>query len=211
MEKETYWSKFADNFDQKSLNIVGKASTEIIQNAAASQKNLGNTLELGCGCGAFSDILRLEATHLTATDFSDEMVAATKKRLESLNDITIEKANCFKLQYPNCSFDTIFAANLLHVIPNPELALQEWRKAMKPGGKLIIISFTSEGMTEQDLQEMIGRYLENFGQPPTTVQSLTVEKVKTMLSTAGFKIEQASLIGKTTKAIFAIARQQHLL
>ncbi|WED29580.1 class I SAM-dependent methyltransferase [Vibrio sp. DW001] len=208
MEKETYWSKFADNFDQKSLNIVGKASTEIIQNAVANQKDLGNTLELGCGCGAFSDILRFGAKHLTATDFSDEMVTATKKRLEGLDCITIEKANCFELQYPKNSFDTIFAANLLHIIPNPELALREWKKALKPDGKIIIVSLTSEGMAEEDLQGMVTRYLENFGQPSPTVQKLTVDKVKAMLSSAEYKIEQTTLIGGTTKAVFAIARHQ---
>jgi len=33
-----------------------------------------------------------EAEHLTATDFSDEMVTTSKERLKDLGNVTVEKA-----------------------------------------------------------------------------------------------------------------------
>ena len=75
--------------------------------------------DVGCGNGTYSEILIGEAEHLTATDFSDEMVTSSKERLKDLGNVTVEKADCFDLPYSDCSFDTIFMANLLHVIPEP--------------------------------------------------------------------------------------------
>ena len=38
MEKEVYWSRFADDFEEKSNYVVGKADVEIILKRLAEQK-----------------------------------------------------------------------------------------------------------------------------------------------------------------------------
>jgi len=81
IEKETYWSKFADDLEERTNYVVGKNDIEIIESFLSKQKALGKTLEVGCGNGTYSKILIREAEHLIATDYSDEMVAVTKERL----------------------------------------------------------------------------------------------------------------------------------
>ncbi len=97
MEKEVYWSRFADDFEEKSNYVVGQADVDILLNKLAEQKDLKMTLELGCGSGTYSKVLARAASELYATDFSDEMVSAAQSRLEAFPNIRVEKENCFEL------------------------------------------------------------------------------------------------------------------
>jgi ubiquinone/menaquinone biosynthesis C-methylase UbiE len=205
MEKETYWSKFANDFEERTNYVVGKNDMELIETFLSKQKALGRTLEVGCGNGTYSKILILEAENLTATDFSDEMVAVAKERLKGVENVSVEKANCFNLSYPDSSFNTVFMANLLHIIREPEKAVAEGKRVLKKNGRLIVISFTTEGMTFFNRLGMIYRYLKTYGKPSPTAQRLTVQKTRDMLKNCGFEIEEAKLIGNKSKAIFIIA------
>jgi ubiquinone/menaquinone biosynthesis C-methylase UbiE len=205
MEKETYWSKFANDFEERTNYVVGKNDMELIETFLSKQKALGRTLEVGCGNGTYSKILILEAENLTATDFSDEMVAVAKERLKGVENVSVEKANCFNLSYPDSSFNTVFMANLLHIIREPEKAVAEGKRVLKKNGRLIVISFTTEGMTFFNRLGMIYRYLKTYGKPSPTAQTLTVQKTRDMLKNCGFEIEEAKLIGNKSKAIFIIA------
>ncbi len=202
MKKETYWSKFAADFEKRNNYVVGKYDMEIVKTFLSEQKTLGKTLELGCGNGTYSEILMRETEHLTATDFSDEMVAVTKERLKGIENVSVKKADCFKLSYPDSSFNTVFMANLLHIIPEPERAVAESKRVLKKDGKLIIISITTEGMTFFSKLGMIYRYLKTYGKPSPTAQTLTVQKTREMLQCCGFQTEEAKLIGNKSKAIF---------
>ena len=205
MEKETYWSKFANDLEERTNYVVGKNDIEVIKTFLTEQKTLGKTLELGCGNGTYSKILIREAEYLTATDFSDEMVAVAKERLKGVENVSVEKANCFNLSYPDSSFNTVFMANLLHIIREPEKAVAEGKRVLKKNGKLIVISFTTEGMTFFNKLGMIYRYLKTYGKPSPTAQTLTVQKTRDMVKNCGFEIEEAKLIGNKSKAIFIIA------
>jgi ubiquinone/menaquinone biosynthesis C-methylase UbiE len=205
MEKETYWSKFANDFEERTNYVVGKNDMELIETFLSKQKALGRTLEVGCGNGTYSKILILDAENLTATDFSDEMVAVAKERLKGVENVSVEKANCFNLSYPDSSFNTVFMANLLHIIREPEKAVAEGKRVLKKNGRLIVISFTTEGMTFFNRLGMIYRYLKTYGKPSPTAQRLTVQKTRDMLKNCGFEIEEAKLIGNKSKAIFIIA------
>jgi hypothetical protein len=54
MEKETYWSRFADAFEEQSIYVVGKEDMDAIHNKLLTQHDLKKTLELGCGPGTYT-------------------------------------------------------------------------------------------------------------------------------------------------------------
>ena len=207
IKRETYWSRFAEDFEELNNYVVGKSDMTIILNELSKQKGLKNILELGCGNGTYSKVLAKNADKLLATDFSDEMVNAAKIRLKSILNIKVEKANCFNLPYADNSFDTIFMANLLHIIPEPEKAVVESKRVLTKSGRIIVIDFTPEGMTFFNKLGLVYRYLKTYGKPPSKRQgqNLTVKKIQEMLGSNGFKIEEAKLIGNKVKAIFIIA------
>ena len=99
-----------------------------------------NILELACGSGQLS--LRL-STHVQlweATDFSENMIREAKKKSCS-GRLHFSVQDATNLPYADSSFDAVVIANALHIMPNPERALSEIRRVLKPGGLLYAPTF----------------------------------------------------------------------
>ena len=205
MEKEVYWSRFARDFEARNIYVVGSRDFAAVKEQVASEKDLGRVLELGCGNGTYSEILAREADHVTATDFSDEMLEIATARAEG-SGITVEKQNCLDLSYQKPCFDTVVMINLLHIIPTPELALKEARRVLNENGRIVVLSFTTDGMAFWAKLTMFYRYLKTYGKPPETSRHLTMSSTRSLLSGAGFSVEQACLVGERSKAVWAVAR-----
>jgi ABC-2 type transport system ATP-binding protein len=202
MEKEAYWSSFADDFEELSTYVIGKADMDVVLMELGEQRDLKKALELGCGSGIYSEVIAREATDLCATDFSDEMVAAAKNRLRALPNVTVEKENCLELSYADDTFDTVVMANLLHIVPTPEKAVAEMKRVLKKGGAAIVISYTADGMKVWHRIVMIYRYLKVWGKPSPHAKNLRLVDARNMLAEQGFEIEQSELVGAKSKAIF---------
>ncbi|MFV0267130.1 MAG: class I SAM-dependent methyltransferase [Draconibacterium sp.] len=201
-QKETYWSRFAADFEERNYYVVGKSDVELILNKVASLKNLKNVLELGCGNGTYSKVLAKNADSLLATDLSEEMVEASKSRLKTFVNIRVEKADCFNLPYSSNSFDTVFMANLIHIIPRPEDAIRECERVLKKGGRLIIISYTQKGMKFRYKIGLIYRYLKTYGKSPKGGRNFGLEDAISLFKIDEFKVTDAELIGEKSKALF---------
>ena len=204
-DKETYWSRFADDFEERNNYVVGKTDLNSTRDKLLEQKDLNRTLELGCGNGTFSKILALNAKEFYATDFSDEMVESSKFRLKEIVNVIVQKENCFSTSFENDSFDTVFMANLLHIIPEPEKSIEESKRILKKGGQLLITSYTTEGMSFVNTLRMFYRYMKTYGKPSPTAKMLKVSQAIEMLEKYGFQIIEGVLIGKKVKSIFVKA------
>ncbi|PIE87588.1 MAG: hypothetical protein CSA01_00095 [Bacteroidetes bacterium] len=204
-QKETFWSKTANDFEEKNNMIIGEESMQIVLDTLGKETNLGDTLELACGNGTYSKTLFNNADTLTCTDFSEEMVTETKRRLKDFPDIQIEQANCFQLQYADDSFDTVFMANLLHIIPKPEKALDEASRVLKPNGQIITLDFTTQGMKFMDKMRMLYLFLKFYGKPPKGGKNIGDKKLKVMFENTGLKVEFSKIIGAKSKAVFGKA------
>lgn len=104
-------------------------------------KHLGNIqgkrlLDLGCGAGENSVYFARQGAYCMATDISPGMVETTMK-LANKYGIAIEGKviNAMNIDFPDNSFDIIYAANILHHV-NPQQALEEMYRVVKPGGKV---------------------------------------------------------------------------
>ncbi len=93
-------------------------------------------LDLGCGAGENSVYFARQGAHCVASDISSGMVEKALK-LAAKYDVKIEGKviNAMDIDFPDNSFDIIYAANILHHV-NPKRALQEMHRVLKPGGKM---------------------------------------------------------------------------
>lgn len=201
-QKETYWSRFANDFEERNYYVIGRSDVELILGKVASLNNLKNVLELGCGNGTYSKVLAGNADSLLATDISDEMVKASENRLKTYANVKVEKADCFNLPYPANSFDTVFMANLIHIIPNPDNAIQECKRALKKEGHLFVISYTQKGMRFRHKLGMVYRYLKTYGKPPRGGHNFGLTEASSLMKLHGFSIIESELIGEKSKAFF---------
>jgi ubiquinone/menaquinone biosynthesis C-methylase UbiE len=205
---EVYWSKFAQIFEQKNNYVVGEKEIQLVLDKISELKNLRNTLELGCGNGTYSKVIAKNVSKLTATDLSEDMVNITRTRLKAHKHITVEIADCFNLHYPSESFNTLFMANLLHIIDSPQAVLLEVRNVLETNGRVVILDFGMEGMRFINKLKLVYRYRKAYGKPPKTRQKLTLKSIEKMLLDTNFKIENSSLIGNKMKCAFIIAQKR---
>ena len=97
-------------------------------------------LEIATGPGLLAKHVALAAERMVATDYSDGMIAEAKKG-ECPDNLTFEVADATSLPYEDDSFDAVLISNALHVMPEPEKALKEIDRVLRPGGILIAPNF----------------------------------------------------------------------
>ena len=202
--KETYWSRFVDNFEQKQQHVVGDNILDLMQAELLKEVDLGLVLELGCGTGLFTKSLQKVSAKVLATDYSDEMITAAQNNRGNLNNVTFQKANAFDLEFPDESFDTVFMANLIHVIGSAEQVVQESKRVLRKSGQLIITSFSITDMNFFSRMTMGIRYLKTFGRPSdeATKEKITRKSVESLLVKNGFNISKSIVLGNKSKAFY---------
>lgn len=110
-------------------------------------------LEIGCGNGAASiEISKIKTLDLTSIDDNEEMIKFAKKQPsnEIKGKIQFQRLNVLNLEFQE-THDTIFSIRCLvnlMIWEDQKKALQKMAKAVKKGGKLILLEAFSDGLDE---------------------------------------------------------------
>lgn len=110
-------------------------------------------LEIGCGNGAASiEISKIKTLDLTSIDDNEEMIKLAKKQPtnEIKGKIQFQRLNVLNLEF-QVTHDTIFSIRCLvnlMIWEDQKKALQKMAKAVKKGGKLILLEAFSDGLDE---------------------------------------------------------------
>jgi ubiquinone/menaquinone biosynthesis C-methylase UbiE len=206
--KEEYWSKFANTYNEDQTYVVGEALVQRMLERLSRESDLGELIELGCGAGLYTKALAGNASRVIATDLSDEMLAVATKQLQSWQNVTVEKADCERTDYPDGKFGTVFMANLIHVIENPSLTLQESYRILKHGGLLLIVDYTGYGVKLFEKMKMGIRYFRRFGKPPRHSRNLSPDGLRALVESAGFEVDEVEFMGERIKAVYLKARKR---
>jgi len=94
-----------------------------------------NVLELACGSGKLSFNLSKYTKSWIATDFSKQMIFEARKHGEYEN-LVFEIADATSLIYTDEKFDCVVIANTLHIMSEPDKAMKEIYRVLKPNGTL---------------------------------------------------------------------------
>ena len=130
----------------------------------------GTVTSKTAGTGLRSGFLH-EATSVklqpgTGTDLSDEMLEIAKTQLQDLPNVTIVKTGCEQTGFPDSRFEGVFMANLVHILVNPSRVLSESHRILKGKGMIIVIGYTSHGLSFFEKIKLASRYLKVWGKPP---------------------------------------------
>lgn len=137
------------------------------------------------------------------------MIEIARTRLEGFHNITVEKANCKNTHFPSERFDTVFMANLIHIIDNPQEVLQESWRVLRNGGTLLITSATSYDVSLFEKTKTIIRFLIKWGRPPRYFRTnYSPDELGSLVQSAGFNIEEVELIGDRMKALYLRGRKR---
>ncbi len=102
----------------------------------------GRVVEIGCGTGMnFSRYGAIEALYAVEPD--PHMLKRARRRARGLRfPVQLDEAGAELLPYPDSFFDTAVVTFVLCTIPEPDAALREVRRVLKPGGRLLYVEHT---------------------------------------------------------------------
>src|SRR6201981_1968670 len=155
------YDRSAPIYDLVFGGVFSKGRDAAIQ---ATNKIGGRVLEVGVGTG-ISLPLYSPNVRIFGTDISEAMLKKAKQRvaesrLKNIEGLAVMDAE--KLEFPDNSFDVVMAQYVVTAVPNPEAALDEFARVVRPGGELIILTRVSADdgirrVIEQALQPVVRR------------------------------------------------------
>jgi ubiquinone/menaquinone biosynthesis C-methylase UbiE len=95
--------------------------------------------DLGCGTGQVSAAIAPFVARVIAVDASSAMLQAAKKRLQHAGNVDLRRGELEALPVDDAMLDAATLMLVLHHVPEPERALAEVARVLKPGGRLVIV------------------------------------------------------------------------
>ena len=136
-----FWDHAAGLYDIFITLKNGKVNKKLCLTVAELIDPTDRVLECACGTGMISEYIAEKCAHLIATDYSEGMLKQTRKKCSRFANMQIESADITELQFADSSFDKVVAANVIHLLPDPQAALNELVRVCRPGGKIVIPTY----------------------------------------------------------------------
>ncbi|MEL7671519.1 methyltransferase domain-containing protein [Methanobacterium sp.] len=189
-----FWAELSNRYDSAIDNIMGEKIRPKIQEKLNEEDNLGNLIELGCGTGYFTKTLANKSESIISTDISEEMLSIAR---ENLKGFEFQVMDCQDCKFNEGTFDTVFMGLVL-LFTEPEKALKESRRILKPGGLLIIAGPDISFLSFYGNLKFRFKALVNYRKIPTTGHFLNQEKIVDMLDKTGFEVVSKEIIRDET-------------
>lgn len=156
-----FWDIAAKYYDFFEKIYNGRVYEKLGDRVADFVDETDTVLECACGTGCITKSVANACTSLIATDFSDGMLVQAQKNCKECSNITFAKANILALEYADASFDKVVAGNVIHLLDEPQKAMEELMRVCKPGGMLIIPTYVN--ICKDGKTSLVARFLELLG------------------------------------------------
>ncbi len=137
------WNEAAEDFDDlpgHGLRTMQEKQTWM----SLLQKTLGpkplKILDVGTGTGVIALLLTEMGHNVTGIDLSEDMLARAREKARKANmPVEFLEGDAENVPFPDKTFEAVINRHVLWTLPNPEKAVSEWIRVLKPGGCLVII------------------------------------------------------------------------
>ncbi|MCL2633610.1 MAG: class I SAM-dependent methyltransferase [Oscillospiraceae bacterium] len=127
-----FWDFCAPFYDfaEKSNGVAYKAMLKTVKGIVPTNSTV---LEIAGGTGSISLAVADKAESVLCTDLSERMLITARKkaRKRAVSNVDFDNLNIFNISKPNNSFDVVIAAQVLHLLDQPEKAAAELKRVAR--------------------------------------------------------------------------------
>jgi ubiquinone/menaquinone biosynthesis C-methylase UbiE len=188
----SFWDRKAAQYDRVATGVFGRPLPRVLELTAGSVSGAETVLEVAAGTGLMTAAIAPRVRQVVATDYAENMLAVLRERLKSagISNVTVEHRDIYALGYPPGSFDVVVAANVLHLVPDLDRALDALCQVLRPGGTLITPTFAHD---ETARAWVASRVLAHVLRQPMH-RRFTAASLREALERRGLRITRAETI-----------------
>jgi demethylmenaquinone methyltransferase/2-methoxy-6-polyprenyl-1,4-benzoquinol methylase/ArsR family transcriptional regulator len=148
-----YFAAQAANWDEVRAMHVAEERVETAIKETIGGLEVDSLLDLGTGTGRMLELLAPLATRAVGIDQSPQMLALARARIErsGLRNTQLRQGDIYALPVERNSSDLVILHQVLHYLDDPSRAVREATRALRPGGRLVIVDFAPH--SEETLRE----------------------------------------------------------
>lgn len=106
-------------------------------------------IDVGCGTGVLLETLaeKYPTVELAGIDPTPEMLSIARGRLQQ--SVQLKQAWAEELPFEDELFDIVISCNVFHYLRNPNIAIQEGQRILRPNGVFIVTDWCDDYLTCQ--------------------------------------------------------------
>lgn len=118
----------------------------------AEVKTADRVLDVACGTGDLTEAFaRTGAAEVIGLDFTAEMLDIARDKAPrhlgpAAHKVSYQQGDAQQLPFPNAAFDVVSIAFGIRNVQDPMRALREFRRVLRPGGRLIVLEFAEPAL-----------------------------------------------------------------
>jgi ubiquinone/menaquinone biosynthesis C-methylase UbiE len=177
------FTRQAQTFEVWAENVDGDVAARF--GSALGNAAPGRLLDVACGPGVVTAALAPKAASVVAFDATGKMIEKAKARCvqAGLRNVAFEIGDAEKLPFADAEFDGAVTRAALHHFADPQRAIKEMFRVLRPGGVMVIADvISSESSRESELHNAIERLRD-----PSHVRMLPASELEAAARQAGFR------------------------
>lgn len=177
------FTRQAQTFEAWAENVDADVGARF--GSALGEAAHGRLIDVACGPGVVTAALAPNAASIVAFDATEEMLEKTKARCAKagLHNVEFKSGDAEHLPFADGEFDGAVTRAALHHFANPQRAISEMFRVLRPGGVAVFADvISSEDAEESRLHNAIERLRD-----PSHVRMLPASELESGARQAGFR------------------------
>ncbi|KXF76792.1 ArsR family transcriptional regulator [Paramesorhizobium deserti] len=156
-----YFSTNARSWDRIRLLHVSESAVEAALKRIVGKTPFQSMLDVGTGTGRLLELFSLLYVRGVGIDINRDMLTVARANLDraGITNAQVRQGDVYALPVERESFDLVTIHQVLHFLEDPQAAIREAARALRPGGRLLIVDFaphTLEFLREEHAHLRLG-------------------------------------------------------
>ena len=150
-----YFSRNAAEWDKLRSLHIAEAEVEASLRRLLPASGIADLLDIGTGTGRMLELFGPSVGRGVGIDLSREMLSVARANLQKagLRNCQVRHGDMYQLPFPAGEFDAVGIQQVLQFADGPAAAIAEAARALRPGGRLVVVDFAPH-----DLESLRGEH-----------------------------------------------------